>query len=66
MFYIRSGKLLLDYLPLKSHQHQFDVEVPWKDVEVIIQSGSFDSSIGIVKDVRRDFRGSLRILSWIA
>lgn len=65
-FVPRSGNLLLDYLPLKSHQHQFDVEVPWKDVEVIIQSGSFNLSIGVVKDVRRDFRGSLRILLWIA
>lgn len=61
----RTGKLLLDHQPLKPHQSQFDVDVPWKDVEVVIQSGSFVSSIGIVKDVRRDFRGSLRVLLWI-
>ncbi|KAE9384026.1 hypothetical protein BT96DRAFT_1008518 [Gymnopus androsaceus JB14] len=60
-----TGKLLLDHQPLKPHQSQFDVDVPWKDVEVVIQSGSFVSSIGIVKDVRRDFRGSLRVLLWI-
>ncbi|KAE9385140.1 hypothetical protein BT96DRAFT_1007328 [Gymnopus androsaceus JB14] len=60
-----TGKLLLDHQPLKPHQSQFDVDVPWKDVEVVIQSGSFVSSIGIVKDVRRDFRGSLHVLLWI-
>ncbi|KAE9401428.1 hypothetical protein BT96DRAFT_992148 [Gymnopus androsaceus JB14] len=60
-----TGKLLLDHQSLKPHQSQFDVDVPWKDIEVVIQSGSFVSSIGIVKDVRRDFRGTLCVLLWI-
>ncbi|KAF9056967.1 hypothetical protein BDP27DRAFT_1433143 [Rhodocollybia butyracea] len=40
-----SGKLLLDYQPLKKHQQQFDVEVPWKECEVLIMSGCFSSCL---------------------
>ncbi|KAJ3789213.1 hypothetical protein GGU10DRAFT_372413 [Lentinula aff. detonsa] len=30
---ICSGSLLMDYQPLRPHQRQFDVEVPWKEIE---------------------------------
>ncbi|KAJ3792648.1 hypothetical protein GGU11DRAFT_760593 [Lentinula aff. detonsa] len=33
-----SGSLLMDYQPLRPHQRQFDVEVPWKEIEVLIQT----------------------------
>ncbi|KAJ3764807.1 hypothetical protein FB446DRAFT_795698 [Lentinula raphanica] len=55
----RTRKLLMDHQPLKHHQQQFNVEVPWKEIEVIIQSGRFNGCSGIVKNVRRDFRGVL-------
>ncbi|KAJ3990770.1 hypothetical protein F5050DRAFT_1716631, partial [Lentinula boryana] len=60
-----TGSLLMDYQPLKPHQRQFDVEVPWKEIEVLIQCGRFVGCSGIVKNVRRDFRGSLCLSLWI-
>ncbi|KIK53125.1 hypothetical protein GYMLUDRAFT_250698 [Collybiopsis luxurians FD-317 M1] len=55
-------RLLLDYQPLGCHQQQFNVEVPWKEVEVLIQSGHFLGRRGIVKNIRVDFRGSLSVV----
>jgi hypothetical protein len=60
-----SGKLLLDYQPLKKHQQQFDVEVPWKECQVVIKSGRFGGYEAIVKNVRQDFRGSPRLSLWL-
>ncbi|KAJ3779755.1 hypothetical protein GGU10DRAFT_381844 [Lentinula aff. detonsa] len=61
----RSGKLLLDYQPLKKYQQQFDVEVPWKECEVVVQSGRFAGYQGVVKNVRQDFRGSPHLSLWM-
>ncbi|KIK56765.1 hypothetical protein GYMLUDRAFT_61807 [Collybiopsis luxurians FD-317 M1] len=58
-------RLLLDHQPLKRHQQQFNVEVPWKEVEVLIQSGHFLGCRGIVKNIRVDFRGSLCLSLWV-
>ncbi|KAJ3832859.1 hypothetical protein F5878DRAFT_634028 [Lentinula raphanica] len=58
-------RLLMDHQPLQRHQQQFNVEVPWKDVEVTIQSGRFMNCSAIVKNVRRDFRGGLRLSLWV-
>ncbi|KAJ3816524.1 hypothetical protein F5880DRAFT_1512586, partial [Lentinula raphanica] len=58
-------RLLMDYQPLQRHQQQFNVEVPWKDVQVTIQSGRFMNNSAIVKNVRRDFRGGLRLSLWV-
>jgi hypothetical protein len=55
----------LDYEPLKPHQRQFDVEVPWKEVEVCIKSGRFAQCYGVIKNVRVDFRGSLCLALWL-
>ncbi|KAE9385590.1 hypothetical protein BT96DRAFT_949731 [Gymnopus androsaceus JB14] len=60
-----TGRLLLDHQPLKRHQQQFNVELPWKEVEVEIHSGCFAKFEGIVKNVRVDFRGCLRLLLWV-
>ncbi|KAJ3764674.1 hypothetical protein FB446DRAFT_32740 [Lentinula raphanica] len=58
-------RLLMDHQPLQRHQQQFNVEVPWKDVEVTIQSGRFMNNSAIVKNVRRDFRGGLCLSLWV-
>ena len=58
-------RLLLDYQPLKPHQQQFNVELPWKEVEVDIQSGCFQGCRGIIKNVRVDFWGCLRLSLWV-
>lgn len=50
-----SGKLLLDYQPLKKQQWRYDVEVPWKECEVLVQSGRFSGCQGIIKNVQQDF-----------
>ncbi|KAJ3779681.1 hypothetical protein GGU10DRAFT_337815, partial [Lentinula aff. detonsa] len=59
-------RLLADHQPLKPHQQQFNVEVPWRDVEVVIQSGRFVGCSGFIKNVRVDFRGALLISFWVA
>ncbi|KAJ3717363.1 hypothetical protein C8R42DRAFT_724266 [Lentinula raphanica] len=58
-------RLLMDHQPLQRHQQQFNVEVPWKDVEVTIQSGRFMNNSAIVKNVRHDFRGGLCLSLWV-
>ncbi|KAF5379282.1 hypothetical protein D9757_005319 [Collybiopsis confluens] len=60
-----TGKLLLDYQPLKRHQQQFNVEAPWKEVQVTVQSGRFAGRFAIVKNARIDSLGSLRLLLWV-
>lgn len=60
-----TGRLLLDHQPLKRHQQHFNVELPWKEVEVEIQSGRFANLGAIVKNVRVDFRHCLRLLLWV-
>lgn len=61
----RTQRLLLDYRPLKRHQQQFNVEVPWKEVEVVIKTGRFAGSFAVVKNVQLDFRGALRLSLWV-
>ncbi|KIK60929.1 hypothetical protein GYMLUDRAFT_167306 [Collybiopsis luxurians FD-317 M1] len=51
--------------PLERHQQHFNVEVPWKEVEVLVQSGHFVGRRGIVKNVRVNFRGSLCLSLWV-
>ncbi|KAJ3990783.1 hypothetical protein F5050DRAFT_1700995 [Lentinula boryana] len=43
-----------------------NTEVPWVDVEVVIQSGQFVGCSGFIKNVRVDFRGALLISFWVA
>ncbi|KAE9384924.1 hypothetical protein BT96DRAFT_1093799 [Gymnopus androsaceus JB14] len=68
-----TGKLLLDYQPLKPHQHQFDVEVPWRDVEVIIQSGSFVMMFDEISEAHcvshygcPDIIAQLKLITWLS
>ena len=65
LFFSRTQRLLLDYRPLKRHQQQYNVEVPWKEVKVVIQTGRFTGSLAVVKNVRLDFRGALRLSLWV-
>ncbi|KAJ3991182.1 hypothetical protein F5050DRAFT_1872364 [Lentinula boryana] len=62
---MHSGQLLLDHQPLKRHQQQFNVELPWKDISVTILSGRFAGHVGIVKNAWIDFRGALRLSLWV-
>ncbi|KAJ3817033.1 hypothetical protein F5880DRAFT_1512122 [Lentinula raphanica] len=61
----RTKRLLMDHQPLQSHQQHFNVEVPWKETEVIIQAGRFIGCNAIVKNVRRDYRGGLCLSLWV-
>lgn len=65
LLFSSTGRLLLDHQPLKRHQQQFNVEIPWKELEVEIQSGRFANLRGIVKNARVDFRHCLRLLLWV-
>ncbi|KAE9405451.1 hypothetical protein BT96DRAFT_988488 [Gymnopus androsaceus JB14] len=56
-----SGKVLASYQPLQPHQQQYSVEAPWKDVLVRVISGYYRDRQGLIKNVRRDFLGSLRL-----
>jgi len=58
---LRSGKVLASYQPLQPHQQQYNVEAPWKDVLVRVISGYYRHRQGLIKNVRRDFLGSLRL-----
>ena len=57
----RSNKVLASYQPLQHHQQQYNVETPWKEVHVRVTSGHYRNHLGIIKNARRDFRGSLRL-----
>ncbi|KAE9398584.1 hypothetical protein BT96DRAFT_821645 [Gymnopus androsaceus JB14] len=46
-------------------QQEFNIEFPWRDVQVRIVVGTFADQLGIVKNVWRDFRGFLRLLIYI-
>ncbi|KAF9062821.1 hypothetical protein BDP27DRAFT_1368531 [Rhodocollybia butyracea] len=61
-----SSKLLLDHRPLERHQQEFNVEFPWKKIQVIIRSGRFAGHFAIVKNAWIDFRGALRLSLWVS
>lgn len=56
---------MLDHHPLRRHQQNFNVEMPWKEIDVIIRSGRFAGHFAIVKNAQVDFRGSLRLSLWV-
>ncbi|KAF5381857.1 hypothetical protein D9757_008344 [Collybiopsis confluens] len=62
---LTTGRRLADYQPLRPNQRQFNVEFPWKDIEVVIQSGRFAGCTGYVKNLRVDFRGALLLSLWV-
>ena len=55
----------MDFLPLKPSQQEFNIEFPWRDVQVRIVVGTFADHFGIVKNVWRDFRGFLLLLIYV-
>lgn len=61
----RTNRFLMDHQPLKQHQQLFNVELPWKEVEVTVLSGYFKGCDGIVKNVRRDLKQSISLSLWI-
>ncbi|KAF9064251.1 hypothetical protein BDP27DRAFT_1367314 [Rhodocollybia butyracea] len=63
---LTSGSLLLDYQPLKHHQQQFNVEVPWKEVKVTILSGRFVGHFAVVKNAWFDHQKTLRLSLWVS